>query len=134
MGTWRIAGIPMARARPGIEAGEVDDWLNARCFDRDAAEDLDDVGITPEIASSKTGAGNGSYSTRWATRSRSVTSSWRTRASCWAFSPLAPRVRQQEGHRADPASGRSRYGDVSMARPDVLVARESKGPSHEHDR
>jgi hypothetical protein len=46
----------------GFDAGEVDDWLNARCFDPDAAEDLDDVGITPQMASSKTGAGNGNYS------------------------------------------------------------------------
>lgn len=45
----------------GFDAGEVDDWLNARCFDPDAAEDLDDVGITPEMAASKTGAGPGSY-------------------------------------------------------------------------
>ncbi len=45
----------------GFDAGEVDDWLNARCFDADAAEDMDDVGITSEIAASKTGAGNGSY-------------------------------------------------------------------------
>ena len=127
-------GAGEAWEEAGIEAGEVDDWLNARCFDPDAAEDLDDVGITSEIASSKTGTGNGSYSTRWATRSRSATSSWRTRASCWAFSRLAPRVRQQEACRADPAAGRSRYGDVSMARPDVLVARESKRPNHEHDR
>jgi hypothetical protein len=45
----------------GFEAGEVDEWLNARCFDPDAAEDMDDVGINPEMASMQTEAGNGDY-------------------------------------------------------------------------
>jgi len=45
----------------GMEAGEVEEWLSARCFDANAAEDLDDVGITPSMASTRTKAGSGSY-------------------------------------------------------------------------
>jgi hypothetical protein len=45
-----------------------------------------------------------------------------------AESPPAGRVPSRSG------VGRSRYGDMAMARPDVLAARESKGQSDEHDR
>jgi hypothetical protein len=45
----------------GFKAGEVDEWLSARCLDPDAAEDMDDLGITIEMAAMRTGAGNGGY-------------------------------------------------------------------------
>jgi hypothetical protein len=31
----------------GFEAHEVDEWLNARCFDPSAARDLADAGVKP---------------------------------------------------------------------------------------
>jgi hypothetical protein len=61
----RIAGNPAWACEvweeTGFEAGEVDEWLNACCFDPDTAEDMDDVGINPEMASMQTEAGNGDY-------------------------------------------------------------------------
>ena len=45
----------------GMESGEVEAWLEARCFDPEAAEDMDDVGITPDMASVRTDAGSGGY-------------------------------------------------------------------------
>ena len=45
----------------GMESGEVEGWLEARCFDPEAAEDMDDVGITPDRASVRTDAGTGGY-------------------------------------------------------------------------
>ncbi len=51
----------VTRAEAGFEVGEVDDWLRAGCFNPDAAEDMDEVGISPPMASIQTGAGTGSY-------------------------------------------------------------------------
>jgi hypothetical protein len=49
-------------AESGFEAREVDEWFNARCFDPNpAARDLDDTGVTPEMARMKTNAGAGDY-------------------------------------------------------------------------
>jgi hypothetical protein len=45
----------------GLDAAEVDEWLHARCFSPEAAEDMSDVGVTPEMAIMKTGAGSGDY-------------------------------------------------------------------------
>lgn len=45
----------------GFEADEVEEWLNARCFDPSAARDLADAGVNPVEASMKTGAGAGDY-------------------------------------------------------------------------
>lgn len=42
----------------GFEAHEVDEWLQARCFDPSAARDLADAGVTPEMARMKTSAGS----------------------------------------------------------------------------
>jgi hypothetical protein len=120
-------GAGEAWEEAGFDAGEVDEWLNARCFDPDAAEDLDDVGITPEIASSKTGAGNGSYFDT--VGYKVAVGDLELEKACELLGVLAAGAERPsaEARRADPASGRSRYGDVSMTRPDVLAARESKG-------
>ena len=48
-------------AESGLEAPEVEEWLNARCFDPDAARDLADAGVTPEMARMKTSAGAADY-------------------------------------------------------------------------
>lgn len=45
----------------GLEAHEVEEWLRARCFDPNAARDLADAGVTPEIAATRTDAGRGDY-------------------------------------------------------------------------
>jgi len=45
----------------GLDAAEVEEWLNARCFNPDAARDMADVGITPQMAQMKTDAGAGHY-------------------------------------------------------------------------
>ena len=45
----------------GMEPGEVEGWLEARCFDPEAAEDMDEIGITPDMASVRTDAGSGGY-------------------------------------------------------------------------
>ena len=45
----------------GFEADEVDEWLNARCFDPSAARDLADAGVSPAEARMKTDAGRGDY-------------------------------------------------------------------------
>ncbi len=45
----------------GFEAHEVDEWLQARCFDPSAARDLADAGVTPEMARMKTSAGSGDF-------------------------------------------------------------------------
>ena len=54
MAVSRVAGTLLRRARcrrRRFEAGEVDEWLNARPLDLDAAADVDDVGMDPEMAS-----------------------------------------------------------------------------------
>jgi hypothetical protein len=48
-------------AESGFEAPEVDEWLNARCFDPSAARDLADAGVEPEMARMRTSAGAGDY-------------------------------------------------------------------------
>lgn len=48
-------------AESGFEAHEVDEWLNARCFDPSSARDLADAGIGAVDAGMKTGAGAGDY-------------------------------------------------------------------------
>lgn len=48
-------------AESGFEAPEVQEWLNARCFDPNAARDLADTGVTPEMARMKTSAGAADY-------------------------------------------------------------------------
>jgi hypothetical protein len=48
-------------AESGFEADEVDEWLNARCFDPSAARDLADAGIVPVDARMKTESGRGDY-------------------------------------------------------------------------
>jgi hypothetical protein len=45
----------------GFATDEVDEWLQARCFDPNAARDLTDAGVTPEMARMKTSAGAGDY-------------------------------------------------------------------------
>ena len=45
----------------GFDAGEVEAWLKARCFDPNAARDLEDAGVTASMASIKTEAGRGDY-------------------------------------------------------------------------
>jgi hypothetical protein len=45
----------------GFEAPEVQEWLNARCFDPNAARDLADAGVTAEMARMKTSAGAADY-------------------------------------------------------------------------
>jgi hypothetical protein len=44
-----------------MESGELEAWLEARCFDPEAAEDMDEVGVTPDMASVRTDAGSGGY-------------------------------------------------------------------------
>ena len=67
----------------GMEAGEVEEWLSARCFDADAAEDLDDVGPR---AWPRRGPrpGAAATSTRWATRLLLAIWAWKRRANCLA--------------------------------------------------
>jgi len=48
-------------AEVGFDGAEVDEWLNARCFDPNAARDLADAGVTPAMACMKTEAGAGDY-------------------------------------------------------------------------
>lgn len=48
-------------AESGFEAHEVDEWLNARCFDPAAARDLADAGVRAIDAAMKTDAGSGDY-------------------------------------------------------------------------
>jgi hypothetical protein len=48
-------------AEVGFEADEVQEWLQARCFDPNSARDLCDAGVTPEMARMKTSAGAGDY-------------------------------------------------------------------------
>lgn len=50
-----------AWAEAGFEADEVDEWLNARCFDPSVARDLADAGVAPADAGIKTEAGAGDY-------------------------------------------------------------------------
>ncbi|MFP5388524.1 MAG: hypothetical protein ACLGG5_04415 [Thermoleophilia bacterium] len=45
----------------GFEAHEVEEWLNARCFDPNAARDLADMGVSPDDARVKTEVGAGDY-------------------------------------------------------------------------
>lgn len=48
-------------AESAFEGHEVDEWLNARCFDPSAARDLADAGVTAVDARMKTDAGRGDY-------------------------------------------------------------------------
>lgn len=50
-----------AWAEAGFEAHEVEEWLNARCFDPSAARDLADTGMSAAEARMKTEAGGGAY-------------------------------------------------------------------------
>ncbi len=50
-----------AWAETGLEPGEVEEWLNARCFDPNAARDLTDAGVSAADARMKTDAGGGEY-------------------------------------------------------------------------
>jgi hypothetical protein len=50
-----------AWAKSGFEAPEVDAWLFSRCFVPEAARDLADVGLTPELARAKTSTGRAGY-------------------------------------------------------------------------
>lgn len=45
----------------GFEADEVEEWLNARCFDPSSARDLADAGVSAVDARMKTEAGRGDY-------------------------------------------------------------------------
>lgn len=45
----------------GFEADEVEEWLNARCFDPSSARDLADAGVSAAEARVKTEAGRGDY-------------------------------------------------------------------------
>lgn len=45
----------------GFEADEVEEWLNARCFDPSAARDLADTGMSAAEARMKTAVGSGDY-------------------------------------------------------------------------
>jgi hypothetical protein len=109
----------------GFVAGEVDEWLNARCFDPDAAEDLDDVGITPEMASSKTGAGNGGYFDT--VGYKVAVGDLELDEACELLGVLAAGGESPSAGSAPSRSGSgcSRYGDMSMTRPDVRAAKGS---------
>lgn len=48
-------------AAVGFEPEEVEEWLRARCFAPDAARDLADAGVTPDLAATKTEMGRGDY-------------------------------------------------------------------------
>ena len=48
-------------AECGFEDSEVEEWLNARCFDPNFARDLADAGLTAGDARMKTAAGAGDY-------------------------------------------------------------------------
>jgi hypothetical protein len=48
-------------AESGFETHEVDEWLNARCFDPNAARDLADAGVNAADARMKTEAGAGDF-------------------------------------------------------------------------
>ena len=50
-----------AWAECGFEGPEVEEWLNARCFDPNRARDLADAGVTTGDARMKTAAGAGDY-------------------------------------------------------------------------
>ena len=118
-------GACEAWERAGFDAGEVDEWLNARCFDPDAAEDLDDVGITPEMAASKTGAGDGNcFDT---VGNKVAVGDLELEEACELLGVLAAGAESPSAGSAPSRSGvgRSRCGDISMTRPDVLAARES---------
>lgn len=54
-------GTAEAWAESGFKAHEVDEWLNARCFDPNTARDLADSGVGAADASLKTEAGAGDY-------------------------------------------------------------------------
>ncbi|HWA55009.1 MAG TPA: hypothetical protein VG816_12650 [Solirubrobacterales bacterium] len=45
----------------GFEAHEVEEWLNARCFDPGSARDLADTGMSAAEARMKTDVGSGDY-------------------------------------------------------------------------
>lgn len=45
----------------GFEAHEVAEWLAARCFSPEAAREMADAGITPQMAAMRTGAGANSF-------------------------------------------------------------------------
>jgi hypothetical protein len=64
-GYFAHAGNPDDTAEAWVEAGfeahEVEEWLNARCFDPSAARDLADTGMSAAEARMKTAAGSGDY-------------------------------------------------------------------------
>lgn len=64
-GHFAHGGDPYETMQAWIEAGfgahEVDEWLNARCFDPGSARDLADAGVSPAEACMKTNAGRGDY-------------------------------------------------------------------------
>ena len=45
----------------GIDAAEIDEWLRARRYSPEAAEDMADAGVRPQMAIMKTDAGSGDY-------------------------------------------------------------------------
>jgi hypothetical protein len=50
-----------AWSEAGFEADEVEEWLNARCFDPSSARDLADAGVSPFDTGMKTAVGRGGY-------------------------------------------------------------------------
>jgi hypothetical protein len=54
-------GTAEAWEEVGLDAHEVDEWLEARCFSPAAARDLADAGVTPDMARMRTSAGAGDY-------------------------------------------------------------------------
>lgn len=56
-----LDGTAEAWEETGLDAAEVEEWLNARCFNPSAAEDMADAAITPQMATMKTNAGSGDY-------------------------------------------------------------------------
>jgi hypothetical protein len=58
-------GDPAAAARAWTDAGFDDEqtakWLAARCFDPEVARELDDLGVTPAQAASRTRDGKRDY-------------------------------------------------------------------------
>ena len=105
----------------GFEAGEVDEWLSARCFDPDAAEDMDDLGITIEMAAMRTGAGSGGYVD---------TVGYQVAAGDLGLEEAGELVGVRVASASDASSGarhadlapeRSRYGRGPMTRPDALA-------------
>lgn len=49
-GLGSLDDVAAAWAEAGFEAAEVEEWMNAGCFDSAAARDLVDAGVTPAEA------------------------------------------------------------------------------------